>query len=84
MSIEPVNRSLKRRRLSCFIALCSGSASIGFVVLAYRANEVRWRQGPVVLPLSSTHGLHQMDVLLLTAAGASGALSLIAAMIAKR
>lgn len=68
------------------ILVCVGAtlSTAVFGVAAYRANEDRWHQGPTVFTFSSTHGLHEMDVLLLGAAVTSAVIALIAALIARR
>jgi len=76
----------RRRRSTIFaaIAVLFLTASLFLGAIAAQANDHRWRQGPVVYRLSPTHGFHEMDILLLGAAGVSAAVALIAALIARR
>lgn len=68
--------------LAVSLLACLSAATFG--VVAFRANEQRWHQGPTVFALSPTHGLHELDVLLLGAAGAFAVVALTAAVIARR
>jgi len=72
------------RVIALAISFLAGLTATTFGVVAVRANEVRWHQGPTVLVLSPTHGLHKLDVLLLGAAMISAMVALIASIIARR
>jgi len=76
----------KNRRSSLLNAASALFLTIALVIgaIGVRANDLRWHQGPVVIKLSPTHGLHEMDVFLLGLALASALIALIAAVIAKR
>lgn len=74
----------RRGNLARLVALIAATVAFGCGLLAYRANEDRWREGPTIVVISPTHGVHEMDVLLLGAALSSAMIALIALLIAKR
>jgi hypothetical protein len=51
---------------------------------AIQANKDRWHEGPTLLVLSSGHGLHEMDFLLLGVALLFAALGCVSAWRSKR
>jgi S-adenosylmethionine:tRNA-ribosyltransferase-isomerase (queuine synthetase) len=72
------------RLLASVVAILSGLTTAALIVIAFRANELRWHQGPTIIVITPTHGLHEMDVLLLGLVLASALIALISAVIARR
>jgi hypothetical protein len=74
----------ERRPLFSAIAALFLTIALFIGAIAFQANDHRWRQGPVVLTISPTHGLHEMDLRFIGAAAACAVLALIAAVMARR
>ena len=75
--------SIRPRALSAIAILCAASA-VGLAVFALVANNDRWNEGPVVLPLVRDHGFHLMDLLLISASILLGVLAVRTGRLARR
>jgi hypothetical protein len=73
-----------RRLFFAAIAFFAGLGATAFAAVALRANAERWHEGPTVVVLTATHGLHETDLWLLGAAAGSALVALVASILAER
>ena len=73
-----------RRLFFAAIAFFAGLSATTFAAFALRANAERWHEGPTVVVLTATHGLHETDLWLLGAACVSAFVSLVASILSER